>query len=366
MSDSSFEQKPLVSVLMPAYNGEPYLIEAIESILNQTLTDFELVIIDDGSTDATWSILQEYAAQDRRIVLERNANNLGLIKTLNKGLSLVRGNFIARMDADDISLPERLEAQLNFLEQYPKVGLVGTAYYRMNSRGEYKLRQPPLDYTGLRWQLLFGTPMCHAATMFRRQLYDIGELTYKDFPHIEDYDLYARLFRCTQAANLALPLYVVRVHDTSVCATYPTEQMRTRTLLSMQQINSLLPGSPISPSKAESMYQCYSLQPRLTKDDFAMVDEILRLFDTFSQQSEINLASIHSLRRQWIKRLLANISVHQVRDVLESGMLASLVRHDPSFMLVAGFVHLPLRTLRRVWQRFFDHTAIKATSPVLY
>ena len=104
--------QPKVSVVMSAYNGERYLREAVESILNQTFNDFEFIIIDDGSTNSTGQILSSYAAQDPRIVLIRNRENIGLTKSLNKGLALARGEYIARMDADDVSLPNRFSEQV--------------------------------------------------------------------------------------------------------------------------------------------------------------------------------------------------------------------------------------------------------------
>ena len=104
---------------MSVFNGASYLGEAIDSILDQSFKDFEFIVIDDGSQDNTWEVLSDYAGKDSRLVLHRNKNNLGLTKSLNKGLNLARGEYIARMDADDISLSGRLEAQVNFLDTHP-------------------------------------------------------------------------------------------------------------------------------------------------------------------------------------------------------------------------------------------------------
>ena len=115
---------PLVTVLMPVYNGEKYLKEAIESILNQTFKDFEFLIINDGSTDNSVKIIQSF--NDLRIRLIHNESNIGLIKTLNKGLKLSNGKYIARMDCDDVSLPKRLSVQINFMEKHPEIGVCGS------------------------------------------------------------------------------------------------------------------------------------------------------------------------------------------------------------------------------------------------
>lgn len=116
---------PLISVLMPAYNAEKYIKEAIESILNQTFSNFEFIIIDDGSIDATEEIIKSF--KDSRIVYIKNEKNLGLIKTLNKGISIARGEFIARMDSDDISMPQRFELQLDVFKKYKGVDIVNVA-----------------------------------------------------------------------------------------------------------------------------------------------------------------------------------------------------------------------------------------------
>ena len=113
-------KNPLVSILMPVYNSEKYLREAIKSILNQTFTNFELIIINDGSTDNSLKIIKSF--KDNRIKIIKNKGNLGLIKTLNKGIDLAQGKYIARMDADDIAMPKRLEKQIAFFNENPDYG----------------------------------------------------------------------------------------------------------------------------------------------------------------------------------------------------------------------------------------------------
>jgi len=125
--------QPQLTVLMPVYNGGPFLRSAIESILNQDFSDFDFLIIDDGSTDGSHEIAASYA--DPRIRLESNGRNLGLIATLNRGLDLARGTYVARMDADDIAFPDRLSKQLTFMEAHPEIGLCGT-WYERDSRTE--------------------------------------------------------------------------------------------------------------------------------------------------------------------------------------------------------------------------------------
>ena len=119
---------PRVSVLMPAYNSEKYLGEAIDSILNQTFTDFEFIIINDGSKDNTAKIVEEYAKKDKRIRFIDNKKNQGIVGVLNEGIDLCRGKYIARMDSDDISLPTRFEKEIEYMEEHPECGVLGTWY----------------------------------------------------------------------------------------------------------------------------------------------------------------------------------------------------------------------------------------------
>ena len=127
---------PKISVVMAVYNGERHLREAIDSILNQTFADFEFVIIDDASTDRSGRILQEYAGKDKRIVIIGNETNMGLSKSLNKGIRLTKGEYIARMDADDISFPDRFEKQVKFLDDHNDIGILGTHYLQMDIGGK--------------------------------------------------------------------------------------------------------------------------------------------------------------------------------------------------------------------------------------
>jgi glycosyltransferase involved in cell wall biosynthesis len=339
---------PLVSVVMPVYNGGRYLPEAIESILNQTFSHFELIIIDDGSIDNSWDILTTYAAQDSRIVLSRNPENIKLIKTLNRGLSLARGQYIARMDADDISLPERLERQVAYLQRHPEVGLLGTGYYRLNDEGKRSLRQPPLTDTEIRWKLLFGNIWCHPSIMFRSQLFETGELVYRLFTHAEDYELWTRLLQHTCGATLRVPLVIYRVHDSSVCTMYCEEQTEMVATISARQIRALLPQRTFTLSEIKMLRRCYS-PDKLTQAEMDFCPVMFELFKVFERQPNVDHVIVRRLRRQWIKRLLA-LNAGQLGRVWTSGLLWSILRHDPMALFMAGFVHLPQKFIRQLSQ----------------
>ncbi len=211
---------PKVTVLMAVYNGESYLREAIDSILAQTFQDFEFLIINDGSCDCTWEILNSY--NDPRIRLVNNDHNLGLTRSLNKGLKLAQGEFIARQDADDISEPERLVEQIAFLETHPEVALVGTWYKEIDAQGKLIGKSElPCNCMQIRWHILFYCPFVHSAVMLRKftVMEQIGfyneALTYS-----MDYELWYRIARKLPIANLNKFLVRLRVNPHSMTQTY--------------------------------------------------------------------------------------------------------------------------------------------------
>jgi glycosyltransferase involved in cell wall biosynthesis len=341
---------PCVSVVMPVYNGETYLQEAVESILNQTFTNFEFIIVDDGSTDSTAEILTTYAVLDSRIRPVHNETNLGLIKTLNKGVALAQGKYIARHDADDISLPERLAIQVDYLEQHPEIGMLGTAYYRVFTDGQRSLRQPPLTDTEIRWRLLFGNVWCHPSMMLRRQLLAKSEPVYDNFLHAEDYELWLRLLKRTRAATLPVPLVEYRVHEHGICLTYSESQEQMVTAISAKQIQALLPHQTLNQNEFNGLRRCHYPQ-HLRNQELALCPMMFQLFNAFAQQPGIDRNIVHQLRRRWIKQVLANLQTKQWLNLLAFDLLRVILRHDPLALFMAGFIQWPKRTIRQIYGR---------------
>ncbi len=208
------DKTPLVTVLMPVYNAEKYLAEAIESILGQTFTDFEFLIINDGSTDDSSKIIETYT--DSRIRYIENTTNLKLIATLNKGIGLAKGKYIARMDADDICYPQRLQKQVSFMEANTDVGVCGSWFesFGLNSSSESKY---PVDDFDIRYTALYQCPFCHPTVILRTSvLIDNGLLYDAGYPHAEDYELWLRLSRVTRLANIPEFLLRYRKHDSNI------------------------------------------------------------------------------------------------------------------------------------------------------
>lgn len=200
---------PLVSVLMPVYNTAPYLQEAIESMLVQTFTDFELIILDDCSPDNAEEVLDRY--NDSRIVRYRGEQNQGLASVLNVGLNMSRSKYIARMDSDDISLPDRLKVQIEYLERHPDVDLCSCAMQLFGCRDDIWVRDPDPDK--VRINALFFSPVLHASSVWRRQSFEEHGLRYRqEMVPAEDYDLWTRaLMAGLRMTNLPDVLYRYRI-----------------------------------------------------------------------------------------------------------------------------------------------------------
>lgn len=180
-----------ISVIMSVYNSKRYLSESIESILNQTFKNFEFIIVDDGSTDDSLGIIKEFMKKDKRILLINNNSNIGLTKSLNKALKKAKGKYIARMDTDDVSMPERLEKQYNFLEKNEDVFLVGTGSINIDETGENTTTfNPIVSFEEIKKTLPYKNCIYHPSIMFRNEK---GICYREKFVYSQDYDLYLRL-----------------------------------------------------------------------------------------------------------------------------------------------------------------------------
>lgn len=220
------ERHPLVSVLMPVYNAEKYLREAIDSILNQTYRNFEFIIINDGSTDNSADIVRSY--DDARIVFVDNKKNQGLVTVLNQGLDMARGEYIARMDSDDISLPTRFAKQVMFMEKHPDVGVLGTFFHIFGGidRIETKKKYPSLA------DMLPTSPVGHPTVMMRKSVFDKYNLRYDArYKHAEDYELWTRVIDFSRVANLPTVLLNYRWSGDNVSVKHEAEQLQNSEII---------------------------------------------------------------------------------------------------------------------------------------
>jgi len=219
---------PSVSVILPVYNAAPYVKEAVQSILSQDHENFECIIIDDGSADASGDILRELAGKDTRIRLIQRENK-GLIATLNEGLSLARAPFIARMDADDVSPPHRLTLQIERMMQEPDLAVLGGGIRYMDAAGCVGRAVAYPVGSKVDVALLWGAPVAHPATMLRTEAARCAGGYPAAFPHAEDYAFWLHLREQGRIDNLSQTILHYRVHGQSMSHVHASVQ-RTSTL----------------------------------------------------------------------------------------------------------------------------------------
>jgi glycosyltransferase involved in cell wall biosynthesis len=226
---------PEVTVLMPVYNGEKFIREAIESVLAQNYNDFEFLIINDGSTDNTLELIQSF--KDERIRLIHNDRNIGLIKTLNRGIDLAMGKYIVRMDSDDICLPTRLRKQVSFMESNPEVGISGSWFQIYNTK---KIIKHPIDHESIKVALFQYCALGHPTVIMRKDLLLKFDLNYnEEYLHAEDYDLWSRCIHLFPLANLPEVLLYYRNHEEQVSNKFKSIKERTVSMIHLRQINSI-------------------------------------------------------------------------------------------------------------------------------
>ncbi len=223
------DQKHLVSVIMPVYNSQNYLTDAIESVLNQTYKNFEFIIIDDYSTDRSWEIIKKYSDNDKRIKKFRNKKNLGIAKTRNKGFKLVKKNskYYAIFDSDDILTPNRIEEQVKFLEKNENYALIGSHIIIIDNDGkEIGIRRYKTNNLDIKKRMFFYNPIAQSAVMIRASV--LEEVGYYDenYSGCEDYDLWLRVAEKYKIANINKPLVKYRISPTQFKTTRLKETLR--------------------------------------------------------------------------------------------------------------------------------------------
>ncbi len=251
-----------VTVILPAYNGERYLREAIDSVLAQTYRDFELWVCNDGSTDGTVAIIDSYA--DSRVKRIDNPYNMGLVATLNRAFALVESPYVARMDDDDLWHPEKLELQMKLLESRPEVGVCGTSIHKFGDVDALHIF--PEESDALKVGLLFYCMMSHPSVVYRRSMLLETGLAYRqDYFPAEDYKMWIDVLQHSNIFNLQRPLVEYRQHGGQICREKKVEQGLLERKLREEQLRLVYPD----PTKEELDFHLdrfTTLQPNSDKE----------------------------------------------------------------------------------------------------
>ncbi len=290
-------EMPKITVLMPVFNGEKYLAEAIESILNQTYKDFEFLIIDDGSTDNSVEIIRKYS--DPRIRLVKNEKNLGLPTTLNIGLDIARGEYIARMDCDDISHLRRFKKQIEFMDNNPNISICGTWMKTIGEKTGIIIEVPKTNEE-IKCSLLFSSGITHPTVFMRKSKFDKYGLRYShEYLDSEDTELWIRALKYIQAASLQEVLYYYRIHPTQTCRMDNQRQKETTRKIIKEQLN----GLKMSPTEEEITMHCSCLRVDngFEKEDIIQIERWLVKLKSFNDKSGLYNQKIfyHILNQRW-------------------------------------------------------------------
>lgn len=233
------KKEPFLTVFTPNYNRSRYISETIESILNQSYSNFEYIIIDDCSTDNSWEIIQKYAKKDVRIKVYRNSNNLKIVKTRNLGFktSSPKAKYFAIIDSDDISLPDRLETQVNFLENNPEYGLVGSNIVIINENSEMiGFREFPLKNDEIHNVLTRFNPIAQSSVLLRKIVIEQIGFYHNKWEVCQDYDYWLRVGVSWKLANIERPLIKYRFSKTQVKATNFKDTLKNTYLIQKKAI----------------------------------------------------------------------------------------------------------------------------------
>jgi len=230
-------QIPEISVIIPVFNAAPFLKESIESILNQTFSDFELLILNDKSTDKSLEIIKKFQLQDNRIIIIDKAQNTGPANLRNEGINAAKGNFIALMDADDISLPTRFEKQIAVLKNNPEIGVCGTWFTFFGSE-KNKIIKHSINSDAIKVSFLHSCNIGNPTVMFKKEV--LGDLKFdNDYVPVEDYDLWSRLLAKTSFYNIPESLLNYRQHNNNISKTKIDNVNRSVKKVKINQLHNL-------------------------------------------------------------------------------------------------------------------------------
>lgn len=306
--------KPLVTVLMGVYNCNKYVPEAISSILNQTYKNIEFLIIDDCSTDGTLEIIKFFATTDSRIRIIENKQNMGLGYSLHLGMNEAKGKYIARMDADDVSMPHRISTQVDFLEKHPNVFCVGSSTKRIGDLNRlsswFNVIHTRCKHAEIKAWLILGTPMFHSSVMFNKALMKQNDLNYDaTYRRAQDYELWTRMVFIGDMANIKKPLLCYRYHKGMASVVASSEQRAKALVLQNRMLKHLLKREPTS--EELQLHKTFVFGTGLNNEQLKAVDNWLFLILDKAKSS--NCFSYNA-----VKEMIATRRAVMIRESIHS------------------------------------------------
>jgi glycosyltransferase involved in cell wall biosynthesis len=304
---------------MAVYNGQVFLRDTLNSLLAQTLHSFELIIVDDASTDETAAILEVYAKNDERFVLLRNEQNLGLPGALNRGLAVCRAPLVARADADDVYVPDRLERQVDYMRAHSEVGVAASRVEFIDDAGHFLRRREEVftENQHIRFHLLFGNCLWHTVVMFRPDLVrSVGGYDERFTAGPEDYDLWARLIDKTCFGCLAHPLGKVRLHSSSMMAGWGEEGFRKFCSVSGRLLSGYL-DRQLREDEVINLVTLYGWDRRMDKSSISVALDLLHEIRGRSRTKETS-DTIESFEKKIAHSLITQSRIQTYTDRLLS------------------------------------------------
>lgn len=315
----------LISVIMPIYNADSYLENSIKSILAQSYSKFELILINDGSYDKSEEIINSF--KDKRIKYLKNEKNKGIVYSLNKGIEISKGEYIARMDSDDIALYNRFEEQINFLKKNLDIDICGTNFYRFGSN--LKLKKIKLEEKNkeIMSNLLFNSPLCHPSIMMRKKIFENGKKYDENFPGMEDYKLWIDLACNHKFYNLQVPLLKYRIVNTSITRIEEKKRKQRLNLLRKLAIE-VYKKMSINYKDIYFLFQfpdsCCYLKLDVDKNPNNNIELFLKSFekDYLLNKDYLDVNSVKKyLGRNYIKYILHNFNALEKRKLLNKNSI---------------------------------------------
>jgi len=315
-------KKPLISVIMSVFNGEKYLRDSINSILNQTYRDLEFIIINDGSTDGSIEVIQEIEERDNRIVLI-DRENKGLIASLNECIHLAKGEYLVRMDADDISMPNRIEEQLQFMVENPDVSVLGSYVEIFGYEVKSSIWKLPIKDQALKARLLFTVAFCHPSVMYKKEIFNEAGFYYnKDYLNAEDYELWTRLAEKYKFSVVPKVLLKYRYVISSISRVADTSDVNERQRVLASIYNVYLSRLAITTSSNEErLHFNLTTSERISNSTLDLFD-VISYFTKILEQNKKKRVFCPVALEHLLARKVLTVFVYQIKKGKFSVMMA--------------------------------------------